>query len=217
MQVTFLFGGHDTTGFTLAWALCELAAHPAAMKRLRAELDEHNPQGKEWTVDMLSNCKYLDQVVSETMRLWPAGPLAPVRGTDEEVELSNGMVLPKGASVFMPCYIQQRIGVEDAEDWRPERWDAASPERQFLEANHRPFGAGKRICVGMNLAMLELRVSVATVAQTFDLELHTVRRAPIGDSLCAVQHFLLCVSLLQTRMRPRRDFELGVGDITHSS
>jgi cytochrome P450 len=68
----FLLAGHDTTAYTLAWAVIEITRHPRVLAKLQNELDLALPNDKDrFTPDILTGMTYLHQVIHEVMRLQP--------------------------------------------------------------------------------------------------------------------------------------------------
>jgi len=170
--VTFMLAGHDTTGYTVAWILTELSRNPDVQRKLQKELDQQNPKRLPWTIEMLRDTPYQDCVIKEAMRLWPVAAMGPTaREIDRDIPVGGGKVIPKGSFVSMNLFATFRSGIQDPDSFIPERWEKPSnPDAGRLEKMHIPFGAGKRVCVGQNLAYLELRMVVATMLQRFDFE-----------------------------------------------
>ena len=83
--IGFITGGYDTTGYTLAWALFELADHPNVQAAL----------AKDLLLD--SQPQRLTHVVNEAMRLWPVVAGGGTRVASRDFVCSNGMIIPKGA------------------------------------------------------------------------------------------------------------------------
>uniref|UniRef100_A0A7S1E2X2 H(+)-exporting diphosphatase n=1 Tax=Hemiselmis andersenii TaxID=464988 RepID=A0A7S1E2X2_HEMAN len=161
--VTMLLAGHDTTGFSVAWILVELARNPNILRKLRAELDAVNPKMLPWTLEMLKNTPYQDSVIKETFRLWPASALGPtLRSPDRDIDIGGGKVLPKGCIIACVPKPALRMGIADPDSFIPERWsDPGNPDLEALEQmSHMPFGAGKRVCIGQNLANAEIRMVI---------------------------------------------------------
>ena len=83
--------GHETTAITLAWLFYELARHPKIQEKLRQEVltipDEDH-------VEQLFTLPYLDYVIREIVRLYPAIPaLFRVAMDDDVVPLSEPITL----------------------------------------------------------------------------------------------------------------------------
>lgn len=71
-MTTLVFAGQDSTSAGICTALYELASHPDAQERLRAEVTEARSAvaGGEVAYDDLDNLPFLDAVCRETLRLW---------------------------------------------------------------------------------------------------------------------------------------------------
>ena len=151
--ITLLAAGHETTATALAFAFDLLVHNPAAMERLRAEIERD--EGDE----------YLDAVVKETLRLRPVLP-GVVRRLKAPIEL-NGYRLPAGWSVAPNIYLTHR-----RPDVYPEP-DRFMPER-FLESppgtyTWIPFGGGIRRCLGASFALFEMKVVIPAVLRRVSL------------------------------------------------
>lgn len=117
--------------------------------------------------------KYLDAVVRESMRVHPVAALGSYRTSGKhEIKLKNGMTIPPQSTVMIPFFLTQRRHIKDPLSYNPDRWvDADSADAKQLKDAYMPFSLGKRNCIGSNLAMLEIRMIIATLAQRFSLEL----------------------------------------------
>ncbi|XP_054922613.2 cytochrome P450 3A19-like [Dermacentor andersoni] len=160
--VLFFVGGQETTASTVAFAAHLLATHPEAQDRLRREVDDCiSTHGEEPSMDVVSKLKYLQCVVSETLRLYPSAPRLERSALEDYVLGETGIKLPKGCTVIVPVYALHR----DPE-YFPEP-DAFKPER-FSDENigsirpytYLPFGAGPRNCIGMRLGLHAVKVAL---------------------------------------------------------
>ena len=150
--VTLLVAGHETSATALAWALEALTHHPAALERLREEIDA----GDE---------TYLDAVVKETLRLRPVIALV-LRRLTGPMEI-GGRMLPAGVNVAPCIYLLHR---------RPDVYDeprAFKPER-FLDKppgtyTWIPFGGGVRRCLGASFAQFEMKVVLRELVSRLDI------------------------------------------------
>ncbi|KAK3328644.1 cytochrome P450 [Cercophora scortea] len=195
---TFLFAGHDTTAILLAWAIYELSRTPRALNAVRAELDEVfgtdpdpasirdqllAPNGD----DKIRRLSYMSAVIKETLRLYPAAATARMSppGTGFTVRTPHGDNLCVDGLVIYNCerLIQRDRAVfgESADVFVPERWlgDTSTSEEESAESEKggqhtipptawRPFERGPRNCIGQELANIEARVILATVARRYD-------------------------------------------------
>ncbi|XP_069699318.1 cytochrome P450 6j1-like [Periplaneta americana] len=171
----FYFGGFESSGSTLTFALYELALRPDIQARLREEivqvLARHDNQV---TYDAIQEITYLDMVISETLRLRPVlGFLDRVCVKDYQIPHPSGkgqITLPAGT----PVYISM-LGIHHNPDIYPEPYKF-DPER-FTEENkqkrpgvsHLPFGEGPRICIGMRFGLLQVKVALSNVLMNYEV------------------------------------------------
>jgi cytochrome P450 len=165
---TLFVAGHDTTSASLAWVWYALSQNPKIEERAIQEIDQALA-GRPPTFEDLPRLKYVEMVVKETMRLYPASAFLFGREALEPVELA-GYQLRRGAWVFISPYIVQH----DARNFpEPERFD---PERfapgrinEIPPYAYIPFGGGPRICIGNAFAVMEMTLLTATVLQRYRL------------------------------------------------
>jgi cytochrome P450 len=166
---TMLIAGHDTSTALLAWAIYLLGRHEEVLARTRAEVDTVLGQDIP-SLDTLGRLNYLEQVINETMRLYPPLHLG-VRFAETDLEF-KGYHIPAGSRLLYSPYLTHR----HPDYWsEPDRFnpDNFSPE----QSRHRPaftfvpFGGGPRICLGAAFAQVEAKVILARILQTFDLTL----------------------------------------------
>lgn len=163
--LTFLAAGHETTAITLVWTLYLLAQYPQVRSKLQEEM-RSVLAGRKPTLDDLTKMPYLDWVLNESMRLYPPAWLQ-MRIVAQECEL-DGVRLPVGTVVILSQWVIHRLPSlwEDAEVFKPERWDPAN-EQQVPLAAYFPFGGGPRMCIGMPLAQLEARMILTSILQDY--------------------------------------------------
>jgi len=162
--------GSETTAVTIEWAMAELIRNPERLKRAQAELEEvvgFNRMVEESDTDRLP---YLRAVVKEVFRLHPAVPLLIPHRADNRCEIA-GFVIPKHSRVLVNVWGMGR----DPQIWsQPLKF---FPER-FIEMNsvdYRgkhfeliPFGAGRRICVGLPLASQMVHLVLGSLIHSFE-------------------------------------------------
>ncbi|XP_014477670.1 PREDICTED: cytochrome P450 9e2 [Dinoponera quadriceps] len=159
----FFFAGFDSSATVMSFAAHEIAINPDVQAKLWREIDEvlEESNGKV-TYEAINRLKYLDAVLSETLRMYTAPFIE--RECERDYELpptlpnEKPFTLKKGMLVWMPIYAIHRDGkyYDDPEKFRPER---------FLDNNvyhnsscYIPFGLGPRICIANRFALLEIKV-----------------------------------------------------------
>ncbi|KAL9083179.1 MAG: hypothetical protein Q9159_005946 [Coniocarpon cinnabarinum] len=172
---------HGAAATTLMNCFFLLARHPKVYKKLRDEvlstvtdLDE-NLQSSETIFVQLKALKYLQWVISETLRLHPpigtisrvakTASLLPIAG-DDAIRRFRPALINKGDTVSVSLYALHRrtdIFGDDADSFRPERWQHLRPPYWAFA----PFGGGPRHCPGQQLALVEISYTIATIVQTF--------------------------------------------------
>nr|CAI5847750.1 unnamed protein product [Callosobruchus analis] len=172
----FFFGGFDSVSNLMCFATHELAENPEIQSRLRDEiLETANACNGKLTYEALLKMKYMDMVVSETLRKWPNNVASDrVCTKPYTIEPSKPGEIPihlkKGDTIWMPIY-----GLHH--DYRyfphPERFD---PERfsdenkdKIVPYSYLPFGAGPRNCIGSRFALLETKAVLFHLLSQFEI------------------------------------------------
>jgi len=164
--------GLETTSSTVEWAMSELLRHPHAMKRLQEEIESVVSKHRQVIESDLAAMKYLHCVVRETMRLYPAVPLAIPHESVEAVTV-GGYYIPKKTTVMINLWAIGRDPIvwgADASKFKPER---------FMEDEHLnltgqsdfsmiPFGAGRRGCPGAAMAISTIELALAKLFHSFE-------------------------------------------------
>jgi cytochrome P450 len=165
-QTAILFAAaHMTTANTLTWTLFLLAQHPRVASDLVEEL-RSKLQGKAPTGGHLEQLGLLQRVVSESMRVLPASFYSQ-RVSTARVDLGPFQLAPGSLIVwsqFMTHHLPELY--PDPEQFRPERWLTIRPSPYA----YLPFGAGPRMCLGGPLALLTIKITLATLFQHFGLK-----------------------------------------------
>ena len=168
-MLTMLIAGHDTSTALLAWTFALLGQHPAVHRRLVEE------------VNTLEKSPLLDQVIKESLRLYPPIHVGN-RGVTEEIEFHTGTV-PAGERIFYSIYLTHRDPAiwPNAEEFCPERFARG---RQTPPFSYVPFGGGPRACIGAAFGQAEARLVIARLLQTHTFEFTNHRiHAHMGATL----------------------------------
>ncbi|XP_019071776.1 cytochrome P450 CYP82D47 [Vitis vinifera] len=182
-SLILIAGGTDTTSVTLTWAISLLLNNPHVLRKAQEELDTH--VGKERLVNEMDISKlvYLQAIVKETLRLYPAAPLSGQRQFIQDSVL-GGYHIPKGTRLLLNLTKIQR----DPRVWlnptkfQPSRFlttykDVDVKGKHFVLT---PFGGGRRICPGAAFALQVLPLTLANFLHKFQLS--TPSNSPIDMS-----------------------------------
>ncbi|CAH9100356.1 unnamed protein product [Cuscuta epithymum] len=178
--MSLLSGGADTTMVMLTWALSLIINNNHVLKMAQEELDK--VVGKERRVNEsdINSLVYLQAIVKETLRLYPAAPLGGPRVFREDC-IIRGFHVPKGTWLYLNIWKLQRDPHlwSDPNDFKPERFifnDNSHKWNNGLELIS--FGAGRRVCPGIAFGLQMLHLVLANVLHFFELSTY----APIDMS-----------------------------------
>lgn len=195
--MTMLLAGEDTTAYSLAWAVHLLLEHPGELGPLRAQLDvvlggERAPR----TLDENNRLDVANAIANEAMRLKPVAPVNFVEAIADSVV--GDVLIPAGSNLVMLHRVPQldARNFDDPRAFRPRRWIEPSGAHEPSAA--MPFGSGPRICPGRSLAMIEMRLVLATLYRSFD-----VVRAGDPNAVQERYSFTVGPSELPVRLRRR--------------
>nr|Q964R1.1 RecName: Full=Cytochrome P450 6j1; AltName: Full=CYPVIJ1 [Blattella germanica]AAK57913.1 cytochrome P450 CYP6J1 [Blattella germanica] len=176
----FLVAGFHTSSMTLTFALYELSVHQDIQTTARTEIKdvlEHHK--KKVTYYSIKDMKYLDMVVNETLRKYPAIPFLD-RRCQEDYPLTQDLMLPAGTGVYIPVYALHH----DSKYFpSPAKFD---PER-FSEKNkqniphfaYMPFGEGPRNCIGMRFGSMQVKAALIHILSNFEVSPCKETRIPL--------------------------------------
>ncbi|KAJ7800367.1 cytochrome P450 [Mycena olivaceomarginata] len=173
---TFTMVGHETTGGSLVFILWELARQPAIQNRLRKEVLSY---GRDLSYDDIQKLEFLDAVVKEGLRLHPASPQTErLALQDDSIPLSNSLPgigttfrVKRGQVIhipFTPMHTNPGVWGSSAAVFDPTRWlkprDPASLPHGW--SGLLTFCDGPRNCLGWRLAVLEIKIILATLVRS---------------------------------------------------
>jgi cytochrome P450 len=200
--MTMLLAGEDTTANTLAWAIWLLTHHPEVLARARAEVDANAGTTGAWTLERLAELRYVEACANETMRLKPVAPFVMVQALRES-RIADVRV-PTGSLIWLALRTDavSESYFENATAFAPERWleTHAAPGATSVNRVAMPFGAGPRVCPGRQLAMLEIKMALATLLGGFDIESVTPVAGTEPDELMS---FTMTPAAMSMRLRER--------------
>jgi hypothetical protein len=172
--VTLIGAGYDTTASSLSWMLWCATLAPDVWAGLRGEADgTFGPPGEAvgpLDGQILGRLRYANDVMRETLRLHPAGVIAP-REAAVDVHL-GGHVIPKGTLILWSAHLAGRDPASWPDPLRfdPDRFDGPTDEQAAaIDSAWVPFGRGARNCIGFALAQMELTLMISRLAQRLDV------------------------------------------------
>ncbi|CAK5265219.1 unnamed protein product [Mycena citricolor] len=174
--VLSIIAGSDTTSTALSGLFWLLLSHPDAYKRVQAEVDGVYPRGDSPMDPSKHNqLPYLTACLNEALRLLPPVPSGSPRKVpgDGGGRVIAAQYIPPDTQVYVPTYTLHRSAknFHDPDTFRPERWLPGAPGANQIHnpLGFIPFSFGFANCVGKNLAMREMVMVGAALAQTFDM------------------------------------------------
>ncbi|KAK1674146.1 cytochrome P450 3A19 [Colletotrichum godetiae] len=171
----FAMVGYDTSATTLSAVFYHVLRDPGHYKRVQEEVREAYYSVSEITAQSVLRLPYLNACIQETLRLTP-----PINGRGSHRispgAMIDGLYVPKGVNVSADIWTIQRKPEywALADKFRPDRWLDNGPGTVFehdVRTSYRPFLVGPRVCIGREMALQSIRLTVAKVAFSFDLEM----------------------------------------------
>ncbi|MGL5083862.1 MAG: cytochrome P450 [Microcoleaceae cyanobacterium] len=163
--MTLLVAGHETTASALAWAIYWIHDLPEVGERLQQELES---LGQNPDPDVVNRLPYLTAVCQETLRIYPIALMTGVRQLTAPLQVMQYR-FEAGTVLFPSVYLvhHREDLYPNPKQFRPERF----LERQFSPSEYLPFGGGHRRCIGAALAMMEMKLVLATLLVNWNLTL----------------------------------------------
>ncbi|XP_051147282.1 cytochrome P450 86A8-like [Andrographis paniculata] len=177
VALNFILAGRDTSSVALSWFFWLLMQNPRVERAIMNELstvliETRGANLDAWineplAFDELDRLIYLKAALSETLRLYPSVPQDSKHVVADDV-LPDGTFVPAGSSVTYSIYSAGRMKSawgDDCHEFRPERWLSNGGDKFVMHDSYRfvAFNAGPRICLGKDLAYLQMKSIAAAV------------------------------------------------------
>ncbi|XP_073051144.1 cytochrome P450 86A22-like [Primulina eburnea] len=177
VALNFILAGRDTSSVALSWFFWLVTSSPRVEEKILIELssvlmETRGSDISKWVEDPLvfeevDRLIYLKAALSETLRLYPSVPEDSKHVVADDI-LPDGTFVPAGSSITYSIYSAGRmkfIWGDDCLEFKPERWLSEDgkkfqPKDQFQFV---AFNAGPRICLGKDLAYLQMKSIAAAV------------------------------------------------------
>ncbi|EAU77129.3 AGAP002417-PA [Anopheles gambiae str. PEST] len=165
----FMFAGHDTTSSAITFILYACAKHPEVQQRVYEEIVAELPDGEPVTQQRVNNLKYLEQVIKESLRMFPPVPYYS-RHIDHDTT-QGGVRLEKGSTIVFGTYMLHHNPeyFPEPDQFRPERFADGETKRNPFA--YIPFSAGSRNCIGQKFALNELKTALVKILRQCKVEL----------------------------------------------
>lgn len=184
VALNFILAGRDTSSVALSWFFWLLTVNPRAEEEILLELcsvltESRGGDTSKWLDEPLvfeevDRLVYLKAALSETLRLYPSVPEDSKHVIADDI-LPDGTFVPAGSNITYSIYSSARmkfIWGDDCLEFKPERW--LSEDGKKFEAKDQfrfvAFNAGPRICLGKDLAYLQMKSIAAAVLLRHRLE-----------------------------------------------
>ena len=170
-MVTFLIAGHETTSGLLSFATYAMLKNPEVLRKAQEEIDSVL-QGRMPKVTDIPRLDYIDWILKETLRMWPTAPAFSVTPLKDEESIGEQQYKLKREEIILVLSMalhRDPSAWDKPNSFDPERW---SPERvgSIPENAWKPFGNGKRACIGRSFAIQEAVLVLAMMIQNFEFE-----------------------------------------------
>ncbi|MED6112945.1 hypothetical protein PIB30_066368 [Stylosanthes scabra] len=208
--ISFILAGRDTTSSGLSWFFWILSSRPDVKDKIIKEIEsvrvssEKRDSGEAgFGYEELKELKYLHAAISESMRLYPPVPVDTMACLNDDV-LADGTRVKKNWFVTYHTYAMGRMESIWGSDWaefKPERWfdEDSGVIRTESPFRYPVFHAGARMCLGKEMAYIQMKSIVASVMERFELN-------AVDKDTCPEQHLSLTLRIkggLPVRVRPR--------------
>ncbi|XP_063709032.1 uncharacterized protein LOC134837580 [Culicoides brevitarsis] len=168
---TFMLAGHETTSNALGFFFYNVAKYPEIQVKVLDEIKSLYDPKEPLTTKILNSFTYLDCVIKESLRMFPAGTMLPKRCLDD-VRIGD-VLIPADTTIMTLIYAshmnEKNFG--DSKKFNPERWMEEVSNEERNPFAYQPFSSGLRNCIGQRFALLEIKTVIIKVLTQFHLDL----------------------------------------------
>jgi cytochrome P450 len=164
--------GSDQPATTIIWAMAEMIKNPRIVKKAQAEVRDIFTKRGKIDEKSIGELKYMKAIIKEVLRMHPSSPLLLPRESGQACEI-DGYHIPIKSKLIINAWA---IGMDpkywtEPERFYPERFIDSSFDFKGLNFEYIPFGAGRRICPGINYGLANVELALAMLLCHFDWRL----------------------------------------------
>ncbi|KAL5261834.1 hypothetical protein ACHWQZ_G007514 [Mnemiopsis leidyi] len=197
--------GTETTSNLMKFLLMEVTKNPHVYERLQEEVDRVMSQTTPETfLNDLNGMNYLEQILQETLRLYPVA-VATTR-TNYSDQVLGKTLIPAGSTIMVCFHVLHRHPghFDRPNTFDPDRWAPGQPAP--MPFTYLPFSTGMRGCPGKHLARLECKIMIANLFYHYHLECHPDQNYEVATTLASRPKYKFYVKMTN-RGKPRTLFE----------
>ncbi len=169
--VTIFAAGHETSSNALTWTMYLLDKHPEVIEKLRKEINEVTPD-KLPGYEELKKMPYLQQVIDESMRIYPPVWLVTREAIDED-EFAGVKINAEDIVLLCIYSLHHDASIyTNPETFNPDRFADGMNKKYSKNLSYFPFGGGPRKCIGFMFATMEIRLILVALLQKFDFKIN---------------------------------------------
>ena len=164
-----LVAGNETSTTAATWIFYLLSKYPECVEKIRNEV-ETTFGDSEVDYNRLHSLSYTMAVLDEITRIYP--PFWMIDREAQEDDEFNGIKIAKGTTVIPYIYgVHHNAEVwKDPEKFNPSRFDENNI-KQIHPFAHIPFGGGPRVCIGQNMAKMQILLVMSAIIRNYNFEL----------------------------------------------
>ncbi|XP_063930107.1 probable cytochrome P450 6a14 [Zophobas morio] len=177
----FFIAGFETSSTTMTFALYELATHQDIQNKVRDEINVVLGRfNGEVSYGAIQEMKYMDQVINETLRKYPAAPRLVRKCVKDYKIPDQDVIIEKGTMVEIPVYAihYDKEYYPDPEKFDPDRFTEGNKSKRHQFA-HLPFGEGPRMCIGMRFGLMQSKVGLITLLKNYKFTVNKKTMEPL--------------------------------------
>ncbi|XP_011662459.2 cytochrome P450 2C15 [Strongylocentrotus purpuratus] len=166
----FFLAGTETTSTTLLWAFLLMAGHPEVQEKIVAEISSVIGSGATPRYEDRKLMPYTEATLVEVLRYRPIAPIGVPHRATSDLKVKGYDIVEDVIIVINILHIHHDPKIwGDPEVFRPERFLTEDGTALIKHEAYMPFGVGRRVCLGEQLAKMELFLFFTNILQKFKI------------------------------------------------